>query len=98
MERGAKYDWDEGNKGHIAQHGIEPHEVEEVLAGFTIPDKTHIDPASGEERFVELGVTKAGRVLLVVWTLRGERTRPVTAWPADRKRRKEYYQTLEETL
>jgi uncharacterized DUF497 family protein len=98
MERGAKYDWDEYNKAHIAAHNVEPHEVEEVLASFTVPGKTRIDPQSGEERFAELGITKAGRVLLVVWTRRGELTRPVTAWPASRKARSEYHQTRKETL
>ena len=47
MERGAKYDWDEYNKAHIAAHNVEPHEVEEVLASFTVPGKTRIDPQRG---------------------------------------------------
>jgi uncharacterized DUF497 family protein len=52
--------------------------------------KTQIDPRSGGERAQELGHTNAGRVLFVVRTARGERTRPVTAFDANRKTRAVY--------
>ena len=93
MVRGAKYDWDEHNEAHVALHGITKLEVEEVLANEPPHSATHIDEVSGEERNVELGHTDAQRVLFVVWTPRRGRTRPVTAFPAKRKTRIEYWRT-----
>jgi uncharacterized DUF497 family protein len=90
MDRGSQYDWDRHNKGHIAAHQVEPHEVEEVLANESIFIETRIDTESGEERTLELGHTNSGRVLFVAWTLRGKRTRPVTAFEANRKTRTAY--------
>jgi uncharacterized protein len=89
--RGAEYDWDQHNEGHIAVHGVERNEVEEVLANGPVYIETRIDPRSGEERILELGHTNAGRVLFVAWTPRGKRTRPVTAFDADRKTRARYH-------
>jgi uncharacterized DUF497 family protein len=90
MDRGSRYEWDRQNKGHIAAHQVEPHEVEEVLANEPVYIETRIDTESGEERILELGHTHRGRVLFVAWTPRGERTRPVTACEANRKTRAAY--------
>ena len=90
MVRGARYDWDEHNERHIAAHRIGPPEVEEVLANEPIYIETRMDARSGEERILELGNTNAGRVLFVAWTPRGELTRPVTAFDANRKTRAAY--------
>jgi uncharacterized DUF497 family protein len=90
MSRSSQYDWDRHNKGHIAAHQVGPHEVEEVLANEPIYIETRIDTKSGEERILELGHTSRGRVLFVAWTPRGDRTRPVTAFEANRKTRAAY--------
>ena len=45
---------------------------------------THDDAdALGEQRFVSLGMGGRGRVLVVVWTLRGDRIRVISAWKAN---------------
>jgi uncharacterized DUF497 family protein len=90
MRRSFPYDWDRHNKGHIAAHQVEMHEVEEVLANEPVYIETRIDTESGEERILELGHANRGRVLFVAWTPRGERTRPVTAFEANRKTRTAY--------
>ena len=36
----------------------------------------------GEQRFVTLGMGGMGRILIVVWTLRGETVRLISAWKA----------------
>jgi uncharacterized DUF497 family protein len=66
------------------------YEVEEVLANEPVLIETRIDTESGEERILELGHTNGGRVLFVAWTPRGKRTRPVTAFEANRKTRTAY--------
>jgi uncharacterized DUF497 family protein len=46
----------------------------------------------GEDRWTAVGATSALRVLVVVFTLRGERIRSITGWNADRWTKKEYFQ------
>jgi uncharacterized DUF497 family protein len=96
MARGARYDWDAHNEGHVAAHRVEPREVEEVLANDPILIETRVDARSREERVLELGHTNAGRVLFVAWTARGEQVRPVTAFDANRKTRAAYQRRRDE--
>jgi uncharacterized DUF497 family protein len=44
-----------------------------------------------EERYKVLGATKAGRVLIAVWTPRGGKVRVVTAYAASRTYRDLYW-------
>lgn len=54
---------------------------------------THEDPDStGEARFVSLGMGGKGRILVVVWTLRGDNPRLISAWKANQPQRKRYEQ------
>jgi uncharacterized protein len=76
------FDWDEENIRHVAAHNVTPEEAEQVLLN---------DPANGgvqdhedELRFVEVGITDAMRILIVITTMRGELIRVVTAFPAPR--------------
>ncbi len=75
-----EFDWDEANIRHIALHDISVEEVESVLNGLTLELETQ--DGYDEERFSEIGVTEADRYLVVITTLRGRRTRPVTAFDA----------------
>jgi uncharacterized DUF497 family protein len=63
---------------------IKPKEVEEVLSNHPVFIEAESDERSGEE-LSELGHTNAGRILFVIWTPRGKRSRPVTAYDADPK-------------
>lgn len=87
----SRFDWDRHNIGHVANHKVRPEEVEQVLSNDPVLIETQIDPISGEERVLELGHTKTGRVLFVVWTQRGGEVRPVTSYPANRRIRSAYY-------
>lgn len=46
--------------------------------------------AKGEQRFVSLGMGEKGRVLIVVWMLRGENIRLISAWKANQSQRRQY--------
>ncbi len=48
--------------------------------------------ADGEQRFVSLGMGGKGRILIVVWTLRGERIRIISTWKANSLQRIRYEQ------
>ena len=83
------FDWDKHNAGHIAKHQVRPDEVEQVLLNSPIPVNEEIH--NGEERFLNIGHTQAGKVLWVCWTLRDGKMRPVTSWVASRDDREDYY-------
>ena len=68
-------DWDEANVRHFARHKITPEEVEEFFANdLTFFD---YDIVRGEERWTAVGGTKEMRVLVIAFTMRGRRIRPV---------------------
>jgi uncharacterized DUF497 family protein len=68
-----------GNVQHIAEHGITPEEVEEVL--FDSASVTTTSRSNGER--ITFGYTAAGRYLAVVWDHVMEdplTMRPITAY------------------
>jgi hypothetical protein len=85
-----QFDWDEGNIGHLARHGITPAEAQQVLFNWQIDLDTYV--RNGEGRVVQAGETDQGRVLVVVSTIRNSKTRVVTAWPA-KERIRSYFAT-----
>ena len=50
--------------------------------------------AEGEQRFRSLGMDGLGRLLVVVYTYRGEKIRLISAWKASRKQEIEYAQRI----
>lgn len=64
--------------GNLRKHGVSFSDAEGV---FMDPLALHrLDPDSeGEERFVAVGAGSAGRLLVVVYTLRGETIRLISA-------------------
>lgn len=85
------FDWDADNAGKIwERHQVTSAESEEVF--FNRPllvgdDETH---SASEERFYALGQTDAGRLLFVVFTIRGRLVRAISARDMSRKERKVY--------
>jgi uncharacterized protein len=82
------FDWDEANVAHIADHDVRPSEAEEVIANN--PLDLGSQTRKGEDRLMQIGETLSGRLLIVITTLRGIRTRVVTAFPANRAYRAFY--------
>lgn len=76
-----RFDWDTFNRGHLARHGVTPDEAEQCILD---PDAVflEIQTNTGEERTKALGKTRHGRVLVVVFALRGLAIRLVTAYDA----------------
>ncbi len=77
------FNWDKGNINHIAQHGISPAEAEQVINNN--PLDLDFDTRNGEERTAQLGPTDAGRILVVITTMRDDLIRVVTAYPATKR-------------
>ncbi|MGC2520172.1 MAG: BrnT family toxin [Burkholderiales bacterium] len=74
---------------NFKQHGVAFADAEGV---FQDPlALTQEDPdAEGERRFIAVGVGSAGDLLVVVYTMRGEDVRLISARRATRKERKTY--------
>jgi uncharacterized protein len=85
-----EFDWDEANIGHIARHSVQPEEAEQVI--LNDPVDLGMETAEGEERYLNLGATGQGRILLVVTTWREDRVRAVTAFEPIKRLMQFYYQ------
>ena len=86
------FEWDEEGKAGInfRKHGVRMPEAIPVFEdphAITIADDDS-DPA--EQRFVTLGMGAAGRLLVVVYTWRGENIRIISAGPAEPHERDNY--------
>ena len=82
-------EWD----GHKAESNLEKHGVDFVDAASVLYDElaeTVPDDSAGEERFVTIGMDAFGRLLVVVYTWRGETPRIISAREATGRERREY--------
>jgi len=86
-----QFDWDEHNIGHLALRQLAPVDAEQVILNRPVDLETIL--RSGEERVVQIGETDAETILIVVSTMRGEKVRVVTAWPA-KERFRRYFLSL----
>jgi uncharacterized DUF497 family protein len=82
-----EFDWDEENLQHIARHGVSAAEAEYVMRRLTVD--LGFQDWHDEDRFSDAGATASGRILVVVTTPRGYKTRVVTAYDAPRDVRDE---------
>jgi len=77
----------------VAHHGVSPEEAEQVI--LNDPVDLEMEIVAGEERYLNLGATMKGRVLLVVTTWREDRVRVVTAFEPIKRLIQFYYQERE---
>lgn len=73
------FEWDEGNRQKCRKHGVTQEEIEAVLSGPTRCIAPDIKHSGTEQRFVAIGRSPAGRPIFVVFTLRGDLIRPLSA-------------------
>ncbi len=77
-------------RGNLRKHGVSFAHAEQALLdpmAFTIEDSD----SQREQRFVTLGMDALGRVLVVIHTQRGERTRLISARKASRGEADQYH-------
>ena len=89
-----EFQWDkEKASQNVKKHGVH---FEEATTAFydtlsiTIPDKEH---SVDEKRFILLGLSNQGRLLVVAHTDREDKIRLISARPATSKERKYYENT-----
>ena len=83
------FEWDgKKAKENLRKHGVSFEEVSTVLGdplSLTIPDPLHSD---AEDRFIILGLSKRGRLVVAVVTERRDRIRIISARKATRRERR----------
>ena len=85
------FDWDQGNRDkNQVKHNVSDGECEEIFFNsplLMIGDTRHSDE---ELRFAAFGVTKTGRMLTVVFTMRQRLVRVISARDMNKKERNIY--------
>ena len=89
------FEWDANKaRANLAKHQVSFREATTVFGdpvSLTIPDPAH---SQAESRFIILGQSHLGRILVVAHTERGDNVRIISARPASRRERKNYEQTI----
>ena len=86
-----EFQWDKGNKEkNSSKHGVADRECEEVF--FDQQKKIFKDTlhSGSEDRLILLGKTKNERTLFIVFTVRDEKVRIISARDLNRKERHLY--------
>lgn len=97
LARCSGFDWDAGKADKSRErHGVTQGESEEVF--FNRPVLVAADPAHSqtEPRCAALGQTSGGRLLTVVFTIRGTLIRVISARDMSRRERRRYEQEEED--
>ena len=85
------FEWDDNKaKQNLKKHGVSFEEASTVSGdplARTIPDPLHSEE---EDRFVNLGESQSRRLLVVVFTERGDKIRIISARVATRRERKDH--------
>jgi uncharacterized DUF497 family protein len=85
-----EFDWDSGNRKHIARHAITPEEAEETVV--IEPLEVAVQQHEGEERVLCFGRTKAGRLLTILYTERRDKLRVSTAYEMTEEQQRLYFE------
>ena len=87
------FEWDAGNVDkNWERHQVSAVECEQVFFQRPVliaPDSRH---SQGEPRYAALGRTASGRLLTIVFTVREQRVRVISARPMSRRERRSYGQ------
>jgi len=87
-----EFEWDDGNSTKsVAKHGIVSTEVESVFElRLAAPMGEQISPPVEEERLCLVGPSQRGRLILVVFTLRAGKVRPISSRKANKREKAKY--------
>ena len=74
------FDWDDGNRTkNRIKHGVSEAESEEIFFATPLVVQEDLKHSATESRFFAFGITKAGRLLTVVFTKRRDLIRIISA-------------------
>ena len=91
------FEWDARKAAsNLRKRGVSFDEATSVFGdtlSITIPDQDH---SHSERRFIDLGVSHLGHLLVVAFNERGDRIRIISARPATRRERRDYEERTSE--
>jgi len=83
------FEWDHNKaNSNLKKHGIDFADAVTALDDFNAV--TIDDPNHDEERYITIGMDAYGRILVVVYTFRGDAIRLISARKATKHERKQY--------
>ena len=89
-----EFEWDPTKAElNLRDHGVSFDEATTILRdtlSITIADPDH---SNSEDRFIDIGMSHRGQLLVVSYTDRGDRIRIISARPPTRAERKSYEET-----
>ena len=87
---GLRFEWDPRKAANLNSHGVSFEEATSVFRhplALTISDPDHSET---EARFLDLGLSHLGRLVVVAYTERGDRVRIISARLANRSEKGTY--------
>lgn len=88
-----KFEWDPDKaERNLKKHGVSFHEAATIFSdflSFTWPDPDH---SISEDRYITIGISELGNVIIVAHTDRGKNIRIISARKATPKERRFYEQ------
>ena len=91
------FDWDDGNrhKNKNLKHGVHGWECEQLFYNHPLIILDDAEHSAAERRYAAFGRTDAGRRLVVVYTMRKNRLRVISARDMNKKE-KVFYENSEQ--
>jgi uncharacterized DUF497 family protein len=80
-----RFDWDEMNRLKVEAHGVSTSEYEQAFLRRHVAEQKLV---ALERRKIAVGKTEAGRVLILIYTIRRGKVRPITAYESRKARAK----------
>ena len=91
IENASEFQWDRGNKGkNYRKHKVADQECEETFFDQNKKIFKDILHSDEEERYILLGRTKENRILFIIFTIRHEKIRVISARDLSKKEKKLY--------
>lgn len=86
-----RFEWDHGNKNkNYKKHGVTDQECEEAFFDLRKKILRDIFHSHNEDRYILLGETKRKRKLFVVFTMRSDKLRVISARDLNKREQKLY--------
>lgn len=80
------FEWDKGNSNkNLKKHGVADGECEEIFFDPRKRIAKDLKHSTQENRFILLGKTKLGRLLFIVFTIRNDKIRIISARDVNKK-------------
>lgn len=89
------FDWDKGNTDkNLHQHNVSNRETEEIFSDESLKIFEDVKHSYKEQRFVAYGATNLNRRLVIVFTVRKQKIRVISARDQNRKEKIIYEETI----